>query len=341
MKSIYVLIIAVLVAIAAAVWLLKLPKSNDLQSQLLFSDFAQFANDIHNVEIRNAQGVVFSADKSENNWMAIIAPQLPGYPISEDKLADLVSALLQVKLVEPKTSKTKNYNRLGLQDINNTDSLASLVTLKSKKHTWSVLVGNTVSFTEGSYVRLPNNKQSWRTDNTINLPLDKFAWLKQPILPFSVQDIVKVSRVDQSYWRMEKQSDGIFYLEPMPKGRALEYQGILDSMVSSIVELSFEKLLVSDEIAPASLNILAELALENVQGEIVRLVVSEMDGQHLVSFHNDVQSEYWYKWHYQISNFSAQQLIKIPEDFLAEKSEFLTDDAIDNTKAVEEGESPN
>jgi hypothetical protein len=112
-------------------------------------------------------------------------------------------------------------------------------------------------------------------------------------------------------------------------------------MVSSIVELSFEKLLVSDEIAPASLNILAELALENVQGEIVRLVVSEMDGQHLVSFHNDVQSEYWYKWHYQISNFSAQQLIKIPEDFLAEKSEFLTDDAIDNTKAVEEGESPN
>lgn len=341
MKPIYILTTAVLLAIAAGVWLVQQPDNNELQPQLLFSELDKFANDLHSVEIKNAQGVLFSAEKSKDNWLATIAPQLPAYPVSQDKLANLVATLLQVKLVEPKTSKAKNYNRLGLQNISNTDSMASLVTLKTKSDSWSVLVGNTVSFADGSYVRLPNTKQSWRTDKSITLPLDKFSWLKQPILPFGSEDIVAISRVDKSPWRMAKQGDGIFYLNPMPEGRALEYQGILDSMLSSLVELNFEQLFVSEEIEPSSLNVLTELELENAQGEIIKLVVSEMNDNHLVSFHSDLPSEYWYKWHYQISNFSAQQLIKTTEDFLAEKSESLMNDTIDNTQTVDEGESPN
>lgn len=341
MKPIYILIIAAILALAAGVWLVQQPDSNKLQSQLLFKDLSQFANDLHSVEIENAQGVVFSAKKSGDSWLATVAPQLPTYPVSQEQLATLVTSLVQLKLIEPKTSKTKNYARLGLQDISNIDSLASLVRLKTSDHSWSVLVGNNVSFTEGSYVRRPKNQQSWRTNKTITLPLDKFSWLKQPILPFTAEDIVAISRVDKVNWQMVKQDDGNFNLTHSSADSTLKYQGVLEAMAASVSSLNFEKLLVSDEVSYLSQNILAEFELEMAQGDLIRLVVSEMDGNHLVSFPTEFPNEYWHNWHYQVSNFSAQQIVKTPEDFLAQKNPALTAEDLDKSNNVEEGESPN
>jgi len=340
MKPLYVLTAAVLLAIAAGVWFIQQSGPNEFQAQALFDDLEEAANDLDSVKIENAQGVVFAAENLNDSWQATITKKLPTYPISQDKLAQLVTTLLQLKLIEPKTSKAENYSRLGLQDIDNTDSLASLVTLRANGRSWSVLVGNQVSFAEGSYVRLPKNKQSWRTNKNIHLPLDKYSWLKQPILPFRSGDIVAITRVDNSNWQMAKQDDGSFQLSPMLEGRKLEYQGVLEAMASSIVELDFEQLYVSEEIFNSSLTVVTELEISMSQGDLIRLVVSEMDGKYLVSFPTEFPAEYWHSWHYQISNFSAQQLIKTADDFLADKSKALINETTSDAKTLEEGESP-
>ncbi len=69
------------------------------------------------------------------------------------------------------------------------------------------------------------------------------------------------------------------------------------------------------------------------------MVVSELNDKHLINFSSDGNSEYWQQWYYQISNLSAQQLIRTLNDLLAEENTTLS--STKNTRqSVEEGESP-
>ncbi len=128
---------------------------------------------MNSVEIKNAQGVLYSVKKTGDRWLATFDPEQPAYPISQTKLADFVETMMSVKLVEAKTSKPQNYVRLGLQPIDIEDSLASLVTLKMDNKSWQVLVGNKVTKSDGNYILKMHDSQSWRTDQTINLLLSK------------------------------------------------------------------------------------------------------------------------------------------------------------------------
>lgn len=217
--------------------------------------------------------------------------------------------------------------------------MATMVTLKAAGHTWQVLVGNMVTLGEGNYVLKSSDTQSWRTDKTIDLPIDKFSWLKQPILPFKEEDISSVSRIDSLNWQIVKSANGDFQLVDLPKRRALEYDGILSSVVSNLTSLSFESLLVPKVDFEQSLTTLTQLEVITTDNNIFQVVVSELDDKHFVNFSTSEQSEYWQKIYYQVSNFSAQQLIKTVDDFLAEENTALNKSETTQTP-VDEGESP-
>jgi hypothetical protein len=68
-------------------------------------------------------------------------------------------------------------------------------------------------------------------------------------------------------------------------------------------------------------------------------VVSELDDKHFVNFSSNGPPEYWHQWYYQISYFSAQQLIKRLDDFLVEENTTKNNETKPQT--IEEGESPN
>ncbi|MBL4631757.1 MAG: DUF4340 domain-containing protein [Paraglaciecola sp.] len=338
-KLVAVLAVIAILALGLSVWLSQSSIKGKFEAELLFADLAEFANQVDRVEITNAQGVLFSAQKLGDSWLATFDPEQPVYPVSQEKLADFVKTLMRVKLVETKTRKPQNYARLGLKSIDHEDSMASFVSLNAAGKSWQVLVGNKVSIGEGHYILKPENAQSWRTDKTIHLPFDRFAWLKQPILPFQAQDISSVSRVDSLEWQITRGSSGDFQLSNMPKGRELEYASILNSIVSNLTNLDFEELLKADEDFTQSLTVLTQLEVSTTDQEIFQLVVSALDGKHFVSFSAREKSKYWQKWHYQISHFSAQQLIKTMDDFLVEQSSITNDDE-KKPQAIDEGDAP-
>jgi hypothetical protein len=349
-KQVSVLAVIAILALGLGVWLIQSPSKDKFEASLLFDDLQKFANQVKSVEISNAQGVLFKAQKSGDSWLANFDPEQPAYPISQDKLADFVEIMMRLKLVEAKTSKSKNYARLGLQSIDIDDSMASLVIMKTNKQSWQVLVGNKVTLGEGHYILKPDDAQSWRTDKTINLPLDKFSWLKRPILPYQVQDIISISRVDSLDWHITKSANSDFYLINMPKDRELEYPSILNSIVSNLISLDFERLIRIDEAAvdedavdeefTQSLKVLTQLEVNTAEQKIFQMVVSELDDKYYVNFTSKGPPDYWQKWYYQISNFSAKQLIKTLDDFLVEEIK-TTIPSNNSTQAVDEGDSPN
>ena len=338
-KQVSVLAAIAILAVGLGVWLSQSPSKNTFEAGLLFDDLQKFANQVDSVEITNAQGVLFSAQKLGESWLATFDPEQPVYPISQDKLAEFVDTMMRLKLVEAKTSKSQNYSRLGLQSIDTDDSMATLVTFKANDKSWQVLVGNKVTLGEGHYVLKPENSQSWRTDKTISLPIDKFSWLKHPILPFQVQDISSVSRVDSLYWQIARSASGDFQLINMPKDRALQYDSILNSVVSNLTNLNFELLLAANEDFAQSLKVLTQLEVITADQRTFQVIVSEFDDKHFVNFSSKEHSEYWQKWYYQVSNFAAQQLIKTRDDFLAEESSTTSNSDI-SPQAVDEGDSP-
>jgi hypothetical protein len=341
-KQVSVLTVIAILAVGLGVWLSQSPSKNTFEAELLFDDLQKFANQVDSVEITNAQGALFSAKKLGASWLATLDPELPVYPIDQDKLADFVETMMRAKLVEAKTNKQKNYIRLGLQSIDINDSMATLVTFKARDNSWQVLVGNKVTLGEGQYVLKSGDAQSWRTDKSISLPIDKFSWLKQPILPFQVEDIGSVSRVDSLGWQIARSASSGFQLMDFPKDRALEYDSILNSVVNNLTSLNFESLFIANENFAQSLKPLTQLEVITTDNRIFQLVISELDDKHFVNFSSSEQSEYWQKWFYQVSNFSAQQLIKTLEDFLAEQSDTTNNNETIPTSptSVDEGDSP-
>ena len=220
------------------------------------------------------------------------------------------------------------------------DSMASLVTLKTDQKSWQVLVGSKVSLGNGQYVLKTGAIQSWKTDSAINLPIDNFSWLKKPILPYQAHDIRSISRVDSQKWHIVRSVSGDFELMNMPKKKELVYASILNSIVGSLTSLDFERIFVADEIFLKQIKILTQLEVSTQEKNVFQVVVSELDDKYLVSFSSDSNSEYWQQWYYQISNFSAKQLIRTSDDFLSNESTIVTN--INKTyQSIEEGESPN
>jgi hypothetical protein len=339
-KQVFVLATIAILALGLGVWLNQSPSKNTFEAGFLFDDLQEFANQVDSVEITNAQGVLFSAQKLGDRWLATFDPKQPVYPVAQENLADFVETIMRSKLVEAKTSKSQNYIRLGLQSVDIEDSMASLVTLKAGERSWQVLIGNKVTAGEGHYILKPEDSQSWKTDNTIHLPIDNFSWLKQPILPYQAQDISSVARVDSLNWQIARSAGGGFYLINMPEDKELEYESILNSIVTNLTSLDFEQLVPVNKDFSQSLKILTQLEVSTIDEKIFQVVVSELDDKHFVNFSTREQSEYWQQWYYQISNFSAQQLIKTLDDFLAEEN--ATESASNIiSQAVEEGDSPN
>ncbi|MBU3003720.1 DUF4340 domain-containing protein [Paraglaciecola arctica] len=338
-KQVSILTIVAILAVGLVVWLKQIPSKTTLESEFLFEDLQKFANQIDSVEIKNTQGVLFSAKKLGNKWLATLGPQQPVYPISQHKLAVFVETMMRAKLIEAKTNQSKNFVRLGLQSIDSEDSMAALVTFKADDRSWQVLVGNKVTLGEGHYVLKLGESQSWRTDKTIELPIDKFSWLKQPILPFTEQDIRSVSRIDSLNWQIMRTSEGNFELLDLPNGRKLQYDNILNSVVSNLTSLNFESLQVADDKFSQSLNVLTQLEVVTAEQQVFQVVVSELDSRHFVNFTSNQQPEYWQKWYYQVSNFSAQQLLKTVDDFLEEPSESKNTNET-SPQSADEGESP-
>jgi hypothetical protein len=339
-KQVSVLAVCAILSLGLGVWLSQSPSKDKFESVLLFDDLQEFANQLASLEIKNAQGVLFSAKKIEGRWLATFSPEQTTYPISQDKLSEFVETMMRAKLVEAKTNKPKNYSHLGLQPIDIVDSVASLVTLKTSKTSWQVLVGNKATLSEGQYILKLGDHRSWRTDKTIHLPIDKFSWLKQPILPYQLQDIGSVSRVDSLGWQIVRSVGGNFQLINMPKDKKLRYPSILNSVVSSLISLDFEQLLPKDEVFEQTLKIVTQLQVNTLEQNIFQVVVSELDDKYFVNFFSSDQTKYWQKWTYQVSNFSAQQLIKTVDDFL-EQEKTITNEKDTIHQNVDEGDSPN
>lgn len=321
MKKINLIIaVAALAAIMAGMLLSVDERSTGLESEAIFPDLQAHIEQVDNLTIETATGSLLDAQKVDGEW---VDSNQGNYPLNADEIIRLLNNLLQAQLDSAKTAKPENFSRLGVQDIVEQDSEASLLTLSAAEKRWSLLVGNNASSGSGVFVRKPQEQQSWLTKADISLPVDKSDWLYKQILDIAPESVSEISRVD--HWRFvpvnvapeeDQKVMSDWQLADIEEGRELQYDSIIDSAAQSILNLSFDALAHKrpHELSPDSLQTTVNITTKS--GEQVTLKLFQQDETVLLIADSEQLDGYWEQWVYELSSFNAGRLTKTKEDFL-------------------------
>ncbi len=163
-------------------------------NQRLFPALAARLGEVASVELRRSDLTATFTRRGED-WQVA---QKGGYPADSSKVRQIVLALADMTLVEPKTRQADLYPRLEVEDPGKGKS--SLVTIKdaSGSDLARLIVGKRRydrlgAGNDGVYVRRPGDAQSWLARGSVDLSGDMASWLDRHIINIPPERIAKVT----------------------------------------------------------------------------------------------------------------------------------------------------
>ena len=169
--------------------------------KLMFPDLAQRLQQAAKIEVSH-QGKTTVLDKQGDTWGLA---DRGGYPVQATKLRGMLTALTELRLVEPRTSDPAEYGRLGVEDPSAKDATSNLLVVLdgAGKPIVQLIIGHRRVRTQGDvpeqvYVRRPNEAQSWLAEGSLEVDADPQLWLDRDIMNIDHTRIatVKVTRGD-------------------------------------------------------------------------------------------------------------------------------------------------
>jgi hypothetical protein len=152
---------------------------------LMFPNLAARLQDASEVDVSH-QGKTLVIRRNGNVWGLA---DRGGYPVEPEKLRAMLTALTELRLVEPRTADPADYDKLGIGDPNAPNSTADLLRVQdaSGKPIVALIVGHRRVLTEGDvpdevFVRRPDEAQSWLAEGSLEVDADPQQWLVRDIM---------------------------------------------------------------------------------------------------------------------------------------------------------------
>ena len=210
--------------------------------KLMFPDLAPKLQNIARIEVEH-HGTKLTMARYDDHWGLV---DRDGYPVQETKLRSMLTALTELRLVEPRTSKPSQYAALGVESANATGSNSDLLRILdgSGKVTLALLVGHRRSRTAGHapeeiYVRRPGDKQSWLADGHLEVDADPQVWLDRDIMNIDHSRITKVAVSDPSETlEFDRTGDKFALLAPAQHPKLDDYK--VEDVARALELLTFE-----------------------------------------------------------------------------------------------------
>jgi uncharacterized protein DUF4340 len=227
------------------------PQSGDL----LFPELLSVINDVNEIVVETKDQAV-TLVRGENIWRV---KENSGYRADVEKVKQTLIGLAELRILEPKTKNPELYDRLGLQDKEQEDSLSTTVTLKTPNNPEAavVILGNQRP-AKGNprmseiYVRKPGDPQSWLSIG--NLPLEKVPgeWLDKEITALTTKRVHRVTvrhpGGETLLVSKDKPEDLDFQLDSIPAGSKVASQFNVNNVVGTLVQLSLEDVKEAEQV---------------------------------------------------------------------------------------------
>jgi len=213
----------------------------------LYPGLLSKANDVSSIKIQRNAGTL-TLVRDQDRWNV---KENSDYPADINKIRELVLGVGNLVRVEPKTKKSENYDRIGLQDITEKGSPAVHVTLE-------VGAGNTVAdFIVGNnkpahgddskksyYIRTIGDPQSWLVDGKLPDQWEPKNWLDTNI--FSIdrsrikQVVVDHPDGEKVYIHRPDSTVRDFTLESLKPGEQLTAPFEVNNIATTFTKMTFD-----------------------------------------------------------------------------------------------------
>lgn len=197
-------------------------------------------------------GKPLTIERVEDRWL--ITSQ-GGYPANAEKVRNLITALSDAKLLEPKTKSPARYALLEVGDPAEANSNARLIKLEdsSGKPLAEIIAGKqrpgggatsaTGQQQTATYVRRPNEEQSWLASTDIAGGATLKDWADARVFELPTEKIkdVTVSVTGESPYMIKRASDGSHELQDIPEGKRIKYVNMVDNILEAASFLDLTK----------------------------------------------------------------------------------------------------
>jgi hypothetical protein len=163
--------------------------------KLMFPDLARKLQNVARIEVEH-HGKTLTIARNGDHWGLM---DRAGYPVQETKLRSMLTALTELRLVEPRTSEPSQYATLGVESANAKESNSDVLRILdgSGKLILALIVGHTRTSTAANspdqvYVRRPGDKRSWLAEGHLEVDADPQLWLDRDIMNIDHGRITKV-----------------------------------------------------------------------------------------------------------------------------------------------------
>jgi hypothetical protein len=315
-------LLGLLLILAFISYLVMDKKVSEIDSeQKLIPELELHINDIDTIILgKNNQKV--SLYKKSGIWRVA---EVDDYFADTNQVANLLLGLRKMTLKEKKTKNPDNFAKLFLAESGN-NAGTFIKIYKGELEVANISIGKEALRSNGAYVRINSESQTWLSDGLISVNLDANAWISKIILDVDNRQIksIKFSPTDRSEFSINKltPNDTKFILKDIPINRKLRADIDLNNLAGGLKKLNINSVIKLPEITNEFLTNKVEYQL--FSGMIFTLHLYKNDSKYQLKIIQDNaetgqnQSKLLQQWLFQISEYKYNTLNISLSDYLEE-----------------------
>ena len=287
-RAFQVLLWSTIIAALAAFWFVRadgLTDGSRVAGTESFAPFAGRVGDVTKISVETADYSVAFEKKGE----AWVASDRGDYPLRSSAVANVLTSLSAMKLVERKTLKPELYKEIGVEDRTaGAGSIALGFEYAGGVKAGSVLIGkraNSASFdqTGSTFVRRLGDRQAWLALGAPSMPRDFSEWFNElPAIPAAEVQRVTISEGERVLFDAKRNDDGLYGRVDGAEPPANDTN--VKRVAQALVGTGFEDVRPASAIAALKRNIRLELS----SGQM-NIAIGDIGGQNYVVFDGAAQ----------------------------------------------------
>ncbi|QXP90897.1 DUF4340 domain-containing protein [Methylococcus capsulatus] len=275
-------VLAVIVALTIASG--RQPVSEPKGGGYALPELRDHLNEIRSITIMGPENkTLVSLLKEEQGWKV---REKDGYPADGGKLREMLITLADAELLEPKTVNVERYASLGVEDVQAKEARGVELRLEGLNQPARLIVGKVDDDNGATFIRRPEEKQSWLAKGVLHIERDPLRWLDKALtdIPSSRIMEIKLSRPGGKSLRLfkSKPEDSTYNVADLPPGR--EADSTISGLASTLAGLNLVDVFPISAVAIPPESNLLKAQYRTFDGLTIEVKAWNQDGRHYAQF---------------------------------------------------------
>jgi hypothetical protein len=241
------------------------------------------------ITLTSPAGTITLVRETGDRWTAL---ERYGYPVDRKRVRDLVVALADMRLIERKTAQPERYGRLQVEAPDADKAQSQLVRLETAdgKVLAEAIIGKeryrlTGTEPTGTYLRRPDEAQSWLASGGVQIEHEVAKWLDGEIVHLDPAAIrrIEIARAGEPAYAAERtKPDDSLQLSGLAEGEALKQDADLDRLTGALSSVRLDDVKPRDQLSwPAQQH---TARIDTFGGVELTVHLAQIDDQYWATF---------------------------------------------------------